>query len=146
MVASAAAILTASNGMRPPSDVEPDPRALLGFLEHIARVQTIKCSPRDRPAGQPTSAMWRQCPPRYLSGELAILRPRTLLVFGTGPWDAMNAIGEIALEVDESVFSYGTFTAGALNSDLFWLPHPNNHRGGWALGQQRLLDHLSQML
>jgi len=62
MAASAAAVLTAWNGMRPPSAVEPDPRALVGFLEHIARVQTIKCSPRDRLAGQPTFAMWRQCP------------------------------------------------------------------------------------
>jgi hypothetical protein len=146
MAASAAAVSAWWEGRPPHPAVEPDPRTLVGFLEHIARVQAVKCSPRGRRAGQPAPAMWRQCPPRYLGAELAILRPGVLLVLGTAPRRALGALGETALEIDTPEFAYGSFTLGDLQPELFWLPHPNNRRGGWARGQRQLLSYLARTL
>jgi uracil-DNA glycosylase len=143
MAAGAAAVLSAWEGHRPEVEVEPDPRALVGFIEHMARLQAIKCSPRDDDAGAPTRAMERQCPPRYLHHELALLAPGGLLALGSVPRWAVASGFEVSLEVDEPTFARGTVTIAAQQAEYFWIPHPNNRRGGWARGQRQLIDHLT---
>jgi hypothetical protein len=146
MAASAAAVLSWWEGRSPQPDTEPDPRALAGFVEHIARVQSIKCSPRGDRAGKPTRAMERQCPPRYLSKELALLRPGGVLVLGSEPRLAIETSHTPTLEVDEPTFACGTLTFSAQQAEYYWIPHPNNRRGGWKRGQRQLVDHLTARL
>ena len=143
MAASAAAVLSAWEGHRPLADIEPDPRTLSGFIEHIARVQAIKCSPRGSGAGQPTSAMGGQCPPRYLHSELALLRPGGVPALGAAARRGIEAGDEPVLTVDEPAFACGTVAVADQQAEYYWLAHPINRQGGWARGQRALVDYLT---
>ena len=129
---------------KPAARYRARPRALAGFVEHIARVQSIKCSPRGDRGGS-RRAIERQCPPRYLSengpccGRVGAC-PR--LRAAPGDRDQSHAhLGGRRADVrvrDADLLS----PAGRVLLD----PHPNNRRGGWKRGQRQLVDHLTARL
>lgn len=64
---------------------DPDPAAGAAGFESCAFVQGVQCSPKPR-AGRPSAAMWDNCPPRYLAGQLELLRPSVVLAVGRETW------------------------------------------------------------
>lgn len=60
-------------------------------LSQIARLQTVKCSPRHN-YSKPNSAMLRNCPPLILADELDVLKPGHVLVFGNDAFWALRRL------------------------------------------------------
>lgn len=113
-------------------------------LDHVAIVQHVKCSPATRGSEQPR-AMWANCGQHVLAHELAILRPRRLVVLGTG--DNARAMWELVLRrparvIDRATLRIGqrvlAVTVASTESpwgavDVLVAPHPAG-RGGNARG------------
>jgi hypothetical protein len=121
---------------------EEDPTKLVGVLDSIARLQSVKCSPKDGGRSARPAAMGRNCPPRYLRRELGVLRPSVLISFGLDAWYAMEAIGTIDESVEGPNFSRSTVTVDDLSFEMFWLNHPSAPEGYWVTSHGALLEEL----
>jgi hypothetical protein len=60
----------------------PAPDVAASSLARSARLQAVQCSPCSTSRRTPTMAMARNCPEFLLRGQLEILAPRVLLLFG----------------------------------------------------------------
>lgn len=110
-VASAVhAVVNAHDGG--PLEEKPEPQATARSLLTSARLQAVQCSPESTSRRTPTPAMVRNCPEFLLRGQLELLTPRILLLFGAA---AHRAIETPPLKVDWSTTwqdSGGCFSRG----------------------------------
>ena len=121
------------------------PEEIAAALDASARLQTVKCSPRNDAYSRPTDAMRCNCPPRYLKQELAVLRPDTILAFGQPPWDALDSIGVIREEYQDDDYSRCLVRIDDLDCELIWLHHPAKPPGNmWARSYERMLADLAR--
>lgn len=75
-----------------------DPRALAAerVYRTFARLQTVKCSPRnDANDDAPNPTMGHHCPETYLAGELELLAPRVIVAMGDRAWDRLCTFTEL---------------------------------------------------
>ena len=77
-----------------------DPVTAAAAVAASARLQAVQCSPQSSSRQGPTGAMTRNCPEFLLRGQLEVLAPRVLMLFG-GP--AHRAIERPKLDVDWEV-------------------------------------------
>lgn len=125
-MATAAALVTHLAGEEPAA--EPTPQSLSAVVDEIARVQAVKCSPRDAKSA-PTQAMLRACPPRFAVRELEILKPGALALVGLGN-EARSAIcllGDASLSKVSPHLERGTIAINGSSSEVFIVPHPAAH-------------------
>ena len=122
-----------------------DPNEIAAALDSSARLQTVKCSPRNDALSRPTDAMRSNCPPRYLKEELAVLHPDTILAFGQPTWDALDAIGVIREDHPDDDYSRCRIRIDDLDCQLIWLHHPAKPPGNmWARSYERMLADLGR--
>jgi hypothetical protein len=85
--------------------------------------EAVKCAPtEDR--SKPTTAMWRNCPPRYLQDELKILAPKTILAIGRPTWEAMKGIGAVEGTDYGKAFWRGVLDLDGEPAEVFFVNHP----------------------
>jgi hypothetical protein len=138
----AAAAVFRSQAGRPDLDAD-DARELARTLDRIARLQTVKCSPRDGGRSGRTDPMKCDCPPRYLRRELAVLRPGVLLSFGLETWDAVDLMGSIDESVGNEYFSRSAVTIDDLTLEMLWLNHPSGRGDRWQASYRLMLEELT---
>lgn len=68
----------------------PDPSIAGGSLLASARLQAVQCSPQSTSRRTPTPEMLQSCPEFLLRGQLEILEPRVLLLFGEAAHQAIE--------------------------------------------------------
>jgi hypothetical protein len=73
-----------------PIPARPTPAEAADGWETAAFVEAVKCAPWEK-VSEPTAAMWRNCPPRFLVPELELLAPRVVIVAGRGPGQGVIA-------------------------------------------------------
>jgi hypothetical protein len=137
-LSGAVAVMRARAG-KPVTDTA-DGDELADALRHTARLQAVKCSPRGG-RSSPTAAMQRNCPPRYMSAELNVLRPGVLLVYGRAAEQAVCRLGELDERESAPRFRRGKLHLGDRDSDVFFLAHPAH--GGWYPAQRALIESLA---
>jgi hypothetical protein len=144
-LSAAAAVHDVLHGAEPVG--RPRPKDLAGCFDDMARVQTVKCAPLGN-RSNPSGAMNAECPSTFLLGELQILRPRALIIFGGSALvAALKAIR--TLDVDpprwcpESDGGYGRRESlapwGRLDVIAMW--HPSYAR--WPRAQEALIADLT---
>lgn len=143
-MATAAALVTHLAGEQPVA--EPTPQSLSGVVDEIARVQAVKCSPRDAKSA-PTQAMLRACPPRFAVRELEILKPGVLVGLGKVARSAICLLGEASLSKVSPHLERGTIAINGSSSEVFIVPHPAAHAKKhqsppWNLAQADLIEEL----
>lgn len=122
-----------------------DPEEIAAALDGSARLQAVKCSPRNDALSRPTDAMRCNCPPRFLKHELVALKPDTIIAFGQFPWDALDAIGVIREDHPDDDYSRCRIRIDDLDCELIWLHHPAKPPGDmWARSYERMLADLGQ--
>lgn len=118
-----------------------NPTDLVEVLDATVRLQAVKCSPQDGGRSTPTDAMSSNCPPLLLEAELAILKPRGLLVLGTAAWHAVEAMAGYTEDGWGDRLSRGRLQAGVDEIVAFSLDHPA--AGGlWDRGHRQLVANL----
>ena len=122
----------------------PDAVDLAGTLDETARFQAVKCSSKDGARSARTPDMNRNCPPRYLRRELAVLRPAALIGFGLETWNAVKRIGEIDESVGCDDFSRSAVRLDGLAFEMMWLHHPSSVGDRWQRSFELLLDNLAE--
>ena len=145
-MAAAAAVREAMRGVSPVA--RPRPSALATELEHVARVQAVKCSPRGH-RSNPSNAMNHACPPFFLANELRILKPSALIVCGLVTRDAaLPAIRDLDIDDKRSWLRKTTRGYGRRQSMTAWGPldvfvmwHPSYTR--WPEAQSALIEDLA---
>lgn len=124
----------------------PAPEIVAAGMERLARLQTVKCAPLGD-TSNPEPEMTSRCPRRFLVEELALLRPRALVIFGT---PALNAAVD-AIEADhaawidwdpkfETGYARGTMLTEDGDLTVFGLRHPRS--GDWPRSQEQLVNDL----
>jgi hypothetical protein len=68
----------------PPSGQKADLAQVANAYDWLAYTNHVKCSARNGERSKPTPEMWEQCGAFILRPELALLRPRTVLILGSG--------------------------------------------------------------
>lgn len=121
-----------------------DPVALGPMLDATARMQSVKCSPKDGARSERTPEMKANCPSRYLIRELSVLRPRVLVSFGREAWDAVAGIAEIKESVCGDHFSRSEVRIDDLAFEMLWLHHPSSMGDLWQQSFEILIDNLSE--
>lgn len=122
---SAAALQDAIND-RPIKDREP--RQLIETLHRTARLQAVKCVPRDT-SSQPTGGMWRRCPPFLLLDELDLLRPAALLVLGTKASGVASKLDGFVWVRGGGALGRGRLTRPGWCAEVAFVLHPAARRG-----------------
>ena len=126
-------------------EARPDPRTVSGSLLASARLQAVQCSPESTSRRTPTGAMVRNCPEFLLRGQLEILAPRVLLLFGAA---AHQAIEHPPFDVEwitswqgsGRCFSRGQTTFAGQAMTILAFHHPS--AAGWTRSWQTCLDEL----
>lgn len=94
-------------------------------FDSIAYLNHIKCSPLNE-RSTPTSAMWKNCGKHLLSKELKILKPKWLIVLGSG--DNIYRLNENILGSSElnkiGSISYLKTREFGCDTNIIALPHP----------------------
>lgn len=106
-----------------------------------ARLQAVKCSPIGG-LSRPTAAMQRRCPSRYLSHEISVIRPSTLLVYGVAARRAVGKLGALTLTESTQRFRRGTLQLTDFSCEVFFLRHPAH--GGWHHAHRELVASLEE--
>jgi hypothetical protein len=136
---SAAAVVASVRGDAPAQELSPELAS--SFLEQIARVQTVKCSPLgDR--SRPSREMIRRCPPRFLIPELRVLRPGVLLCLGNRAWDAITDAFPVNETVHDAHFRRGTARIFDRHVHILRIPHPGGAWALWPKGQAEMVRSL----
>lgn len=102
-----------------------------------ARIQAVKCSPVGH-LSTPTSAMSEQCPRRFLSGEISVLRPSVLLVYGNRAREGVARIGNVEWAESKRRFRRGSLQRSDFVCDVFFLAHPAALHGAWSAAHEAL--------
>lgn len=117
-----------------------DPHAgAQGWLD-CAFLEAVKCSP-DRGVSRPTETMWANCPPRYLTDELAILKPRLILAIGVpvGRW--IRELLTVRVSEESHGFVRGAGSVSGKPVEVICLNHPSF--GHWRSSREGLLGSLA---
>lgn len=138
-MATAAALVTHLAGEEPAA--EPRPQSLSGVVDEIARVQAVKCSPREAKS-EPTQEMRRECPPRFAVRELEILKPGVLVGLGKVARSAICLLGGASLSKVSPHLERGTIAINGTSSEVFIVPHPAAYANAWDLAQADLIEDL----
>jgi len=142
-MSAAAAVNDALGGAEPVE--KPRPQDLFAYFARVARIQAVKCAPLEN-RSNPTSEMNRLCPPAFLAEELAILKPRALIVFGEA---AKEGVLSVLREMDPHPHWSTKTTDGCGRResntpwgplDLFSMWHPSYAR--WQTAQRSLISSL----
>jgi hypothetical protein len=111
-----------------PEALHGEASAVADGFDWIAYTNHVKCSPKGN-RSKPSGSMWQNCGKHILRQELSLLRPRYIVVFGTGDnfhylcqsvlWDETSAdfsqIGKIKLAA-------GDYNGASLK--VIGMPHP----------------------
>lgn len=132
-----AAVEAAANGGRLVE--EPDPSAVAEAWEATAFMEAIKCSPY-RDVSTPTDAMWRNCAPRYLVAELALLEPGRVLAIGRHVGDLLAGLLDVQTQEQASGYWRGSGTLAGKTIDVICCNHPSY--GHWRQSMPSLVASL----
>lgn len=138
-LATAAVVLASLR--KEPLVAEPEPRLLTATMERIVRLQLVKCTPVESVVDRasPSKRMCRNCPPRFLWDELALLRPQVLVVMGRDAYREMNGRSEVSWRCGTYICR-GELKYGSERAILLWVPHPT--ASDWSAGQRALIRSL----
>ncbi len=124
---------------RPLTAREPSAQSLVETMEHVARLQLVKCTPVDSviDRGKPSAQMCLRCPPPFLWNEFRALRPGTVVAFGRDAYNALHGREGVR-------WRCGTYLCRGMleydsnrQADLLWVPHPV--ASDWPQGQSALV-------
>lgn len=121
-----------------------DPVELAVFVLQTARLQAVKCAPRDTDHTAPYDAMYRPCWETFLQQELDLLRPRAILSLGRkfSQWvlhplfETPTAHGD-GVETTTLERDWGTV-------DVYTIYHPSGRGDDWERSHTRLLEVLRE--
>lgn len=121
----------------------PMPTTLAPTWDACAFTQAIKCSPR-RPRGSPFPAMFSNCPSLLFVQELAILRPRVVLILGRAkqPRDSVRSLLRPEWRESPGHIERDRFQLNGEDVELLSLNHPSSP--SWRLSLRQLEQSLSQ--
>ena len=75
-----------------PPQAAPAPERVASDMSRLARLQAVKCSPLGE-RSNPADTMSQECPAMFLPGELAVLQPAAVVVFGHDAlWPTLGAL------------------------------------------------------
>jgi hypothetical protein len=136
-----AAVLANLQGARP--DPQPSADACADGWEACAFVEAVKCSPC-RYRGQPTEAMWRNCPGLFVSEELSILAPQVIIAVGRGDVapGLREALSAECVEAPRSAFERYAAVVSGQSVPLLCCNHPS--WGWWRKSHPSLVASLSE--
>lgn len=119
---SAAALLDTTDGQ--PVKDRRKAEELIDAVFRTARLQAVKCIPK-RQNSKPYPTMWERCPSLLLGDELDILRPRSILVLGKDPTNAVRNIDKFDEEGKPGTeFGIGILRRRRWEAGVYALPHP----------------------
>lgn len=101
-----------------------DPRQLVEVLDHIVRLEAVKCSPRNAQNSRPTPVMLDRCPPHLLAAEITIARPRCILAFGAAASEAIQLLPNFRTTHVPEHLTVGRLTRERVDATVFALGHP----------------------
>jgi hypothetical protein len=122
---------------------DPDPRIVGEAIDRYARVQAVKCSPKDGWLSSRTQAMRDNCPSQYLRAELRLLEPRAIVLCGDEPWMALERVGDIDVTLDGPLAWRGRWQGADQSAEVFWVPHPSSYGKRWQLAHEALVRDLA---
>ena len=137
---SAAAVVRSLRGLRPLD--ERDPSSLADVLLETARLQAVKCSPKDALRSSRTLAMRANCPPMFLRYELEILDPVAVVAFGDETWNALGSVADLHVTTD-GPHVWRAVINGSPDREVFWLPHPASYGHLWPTAHKALIRSLT---
>jgi hypothetical protein len=111
------------------------------FVLATARLQSVKCGPRDKLAQQtsPYPCMYKYCRELYLLDELDILRPGALLAFGVAVSDqVLRHLCPDTLTTEGDGVVRGTLTRDWGVIDVYRIFHPS--RPPWQRSHRRFVE------
>ena len=97
-------------------------------MDRCAFLEAVKCSPRSG-VSEPTEAMRRNCPARYLADELNLLGPGVLVIIGRWVGDTIAAPMGIDREEELPGLWRGKAALAGRAIDVVCLNHPGH--GNW---------------
>jgi hypothetical protein len=138
---SAAALVDLADGR--PAEDHAEPTQLAPYLRRTARLQAVKCSPRDEAMSDRTPEMRHNCPPFLLTDELDILRPGFILTLGGEPRDAIDRVDGYEYTGSAERLHHGTLRRPGWSARVICLDHPASRNGGWARSHEQMLKLLA---
>lgn len=103
----------------------PDRKDLAPLIDTVAFLQAVKCSPGSA-RSNPTEAMRQRCPPFLLKRELAILRPRVVLLLGRSTVrDPVRKMLQVEWGEAPGSMERDRFQLDGAPVELFSLNHPS---------------------
>lgn len=111
-----------------PLDEQPDPMRAAEAWDRCAFLEAVKCSPRSG-VSEPTEAMRRNCPARYLADELNLLGPGVLVIIGRWVGDTVAAPMGIDREEELPGLWRGKAALAGRAIDVVCLNHPGQATG-----------------
>lgn len=122
---------------RPPSGQKADFAQVAEVFDWLAYTNQVKCSENNGERSKPTSEMWERCGAFILRPELALLRPRTVLILGSGQnaWFFFNRVADSGSESESlrlGKIRIGNAAIAGKPVRVIMVPHPSAP-GGMAL-------------
>jgi hypothetical protein len=145
----AASVHAVLNGPRDDGRM-PAPADSAEALLASARLQAVQCAPeRANPRRTPTDEMVANCPPFLLAGQLGILRPRTVLMFGSAAHRLLESLDLQELVwrerwVDTRCFSRCSALVGNQSMVFLALDHPA-YNARWDKSWAAMLESLRKL-
>jgi len=116
-----------------------DGAELADALLSSARLQAIKCSPVGG-RSSPTGTMVKDCPSRFLTRELDVVRPSVILAYGGPAHAALAATGRVEVRATVRGFRRAHLVRGDSAITTFLMTHPAH--GGWYGAHAALIESL----
>lgn len=102
-----------------------DPAACAEALESSGLLEAVLCAPKTK-VSKPTAEMWRNCPPRYLVGQLDILRPSVVLAVGKDDvWQPVKEGLQVRMSEENGAFGRGVGKVTGEEVAVLFLNHPS---------------------
>jgi hypothetical protein len=106
----------------------PDPRRVADAWDRSAFLEAVKCAPH-KGVSEPTDAMRRNCPARYLVDELPLLEPGVLVVVGRWVGDALAELVAVERTEQRPGLWRGAGALGGRGVEILCCNHPSYGTG-----------------